>query len=75
MDTPLPDDLEVGPVLPRLSPPDALCLERAVDAVIAGEGNYKEIAARYHVGQKRLLKILHKRGINRRRGGYRPGSG
>lgn len=69
-DTPLPDDPEVGPILPRLRPSDALRIERAVEAVQAGEGNYKAIAARYHIGQKRLLKVLQERGINRPRGGY-----
>lgn len=69
-DTPLPDDIEVGPILPRLNIPLDIRIERAIEAVEAREGNYKAIATRYRVGQKRLLRVLHERGLNRPRGGY-----
>lgn len=68
-DTPLPDDIEVGPILPRLDIPLEVRIERAVEAIECREGNYKVIATRYRVGQKRLLRVLHERGLNRPRGG------
>lgn len=68
-DTPLPDDIKVGPILPRLNIPLDIRIERAIEAVEAREGSYKVIATRYRVGQKRLLRVLHERGLNRPRGG------
>ena len=69
-DTPLPDDIEVGPILPRLNIPLEVRINRAIEAMEYREGNYnKVIAARYRVGQKRLLRVLHERGLNRPRGG------
>lgn len=68
-DTPLPDDIEVGPILPRLNIPLEVRIDRAIDAMEYREGNYKVVAARYGVGQKRLLRVLHERGLNRPRGG------
>ncbi len=69
LDTPLPDNIEVGPILPQLNIPLEIRIERAVEAIECREGNYKVIATRYRVGQKRLLRVLHERGLNRPRGG------
>src|SRR5690606_27072881 len=70
VDTPLPDDHEVGPLLSRLMIPESTRIDRAIEAILAYEGNYKDVAARFGIGQKRFLKILHDRGLSRRPGGY-----